>query len=76
MKIALMPGPRVAVLTDAGAVDVSAAFADIRYRAAADFAPRMLAALQTRRDRVAAMAAQGRAEPVGELLARRRDLQS
>ena len=59
MKLVLLEGPRVGVLRDGGAVDVTEAFADIRYRTAADFAPRVMAALSERRERVEALAADG-----------------
>ena len=48
------------MLRDGGMVDVSAAFADIRYRTAADRMPRVLATFQERRPRLEELAAQRR----------------
>src|SRR5919107_14698 len=50
-------------------VDVSDAFADIRYRTAADRMPRLLATLLERRPRLEKMAATGETLPVPELRA-------
>ena len=45
-------------------VDVSDAFADIRYRTAADRMPRVLATFQERRPRVEELAARGETLPL------------
>jgi 2-keto-4-pentenoate hydratase/2-oxohepta-3-ene-1,7-dioic acid hydratase in catechol pathway len=59
MKLVMLEGPRVGVLRDGGVVDVTEAFADIRFRTAADLAPRVIGALGERRERVDALAAVG-----------------
>ena len=69
MKLVLTSNDRLAVLTDGGAVDVSDAFADIRYRTAADRMPRVLAAFVDRRQRVEDLARQGQPMPVPSLQA-------
>lgn len=62
MRLALSADNRIGVLTSGGFVDVSDAFSDIRYRAAADRMPRVLGVLGERRAQVEALAASGRAE--------------
>jgi 2-keto-4-pentenoate hydratase/2-oxohepta-3-ene-1,7-dioic acid hydratase in catechol pathway len=57
MKLVLLAGPRIGVMRDDGIVDVTAAFADIRYRTPADWMPRVLAAFRERRSQVAELAA-------------------
>ncbi len=69
MKLVLTSDDRLAVLVDGGIVDVSEAFADIRYRTAADRMPSVLAALGDRRQRVEALARQGQSMPVPGLQA-------
>ena len=69
MKLVLTSDDRLAVLTDGGAVDVSDAFSDIRYRTAADRMPRVLAAFVDRRQRVEDLARQGQPMPVPSLQA-------
>jgi 2-keto-4-pentenoate hydratase/2-oxohepta-3-ene-1,7-dioic acid hydratase in catechol pathway len=62
MRLVLTQDDRLGVERDGGMVDVSAAFADIRYRTAADRMPRVLAAFDDRRSRVEELVASGRAE--------------
>jgi 2-keto-4-pentenoate hydratase/2-oxohepta-3-ene-1,7-dioic acid hydratase in catechol pathway len=57
------------VLRDGGMVDVSAAFANIRYRTSADRMPRVLASLQERRRRVEELEGSGEVESMPELQA-------
>jgi 2-keto-4-pentenoate hydratase/2-oxohepta-3-ene-1,7-dioic acid hydratase in catechol pathway len=59
MRLGLTRDNRIGVLRDGGMVDVSTAFADIRYRTAADRMPRVLASLAERRPRVEELAASG-----------------
>jgi 2-keto-4-pentenoate hydratase/2-oxohepta-3-ene-1,7-dioic acid hydratase in catechol pathway len=60
---------RIGVLRDGGMVDVSAAFADIPYRTAADRMPRVVAALKERQAQIEELAANGTPEPVPALQA-------
>jgi 2-keto-4-pentenoate hydratase/2-oxohepta-3-ene-1,7-dioic acid hydratase in catechol pathway len=69
MRIVLTSDNRIGVLRDGGMVDVSPAFADIRYRSAADRMPRVLASLPERRPRVEELAASGAPEPIPPLQA-------
>ena len=69
MRLVLTRDDRIGVLRDGGVVDVSGAFADIRYRTAADRMPRVLAAFQERRSRLEEMAANGESLPVPALQA-------
>lgn len=69
MRLVLTSDDRIAVLRDGGIVDISTAFDDIPYRAAADRMPRVLAALADRRERVESLAASGTVEPLGALQA-------
>jgi 2-keto-4-pentenoate hydratase/2-oxohepta-3-ene-1,7-dioic acid hydratase in catechol pathway len=69
MRLVLTQDDRIGVERDGGMVDVSAAFADIRYRTAADRMPRVLAAFNERRARVKELAAPGSAEPMPTLQA-------
>lgn len=69
MRIVLTTDDRIGVLRDDGMADVSAAFADIRYRTAADRMPRVMAALRERQQRVADLAASGATERVPALQA-------
>jgi 2-keto-4-pentenoate hydratase/2-oxohepta-3-ene-1,7-dioic acid hydratase in catechol pathway len=69
MKLVMLEGPRVGVLRSDGVADITSAFADIRYRTAADLAPRVIAALGERRERVEALAAAGPLLPTTKLLA-------
>jgi 2-keto-4-pentenoate hydratase/2-oxohepta-3-ene-1,7-dioic acid hydratase in catechol pathway len=69
MRLVLTQDDRIGVERDGGMVDVSAAFADIRYRTAADRMPRVLAAFNERRSRVEELAASGSAEPMPALQA-------
>jgi hypothetical protein len=52
MRLGLTRDNRIGALSDGGMVDVSDAFADIRYRTGADRMPRVLATLQERRPRL------------------------
>jgi 2-keto-4-pentenoate hydratase/2-oxohepta-3-ene-1,7-dioic acid hydratase in catechol pathway len=69
MRIVLTKDDRIGALVDGGMIDISAAFDDIRYRAAADRMPRVLAALAGRRDRIGEIVADGSPEPVPALQA-------
>jgi 2-keto-4-pentenoate hydratase/2-oxohepta-3-ene-1,7-dioic acid hydratase in catechol pathway len=69
MRLVLTGDDRIGALKDGGMVDVSDAFADIRYRTAGDRMPRLLATLQERRPRLEAMVARGETMPFPELQA-------
>ena len=69
MRLVLTRDDRIGVLRDGGMVDVSGAFADIRYRTAADRMPRVLATLRDRRPGIEEMAAGGETAPLPELQA-------
>jgi len=69
MKLVLVDGPRIGVQQDDDVIDVTAAFADMRYRTAADWMPRVIGALGERRARVEALAAEGAAIMNPRLLA-------
>jgi 2-keto-4-pentenoate hydratase/2-oxohepta-3-ene-1,7-dioic acid hydratase in catechol pathway len=69
MRLVLTRDDRIGVLKDGGMVDVSGAFADIRYRAAADRMPRVLATFHERRHRVEELTASGEMMPLSELQA-------
>jgi 2-keto-4-pentenoate hydratase/2-oxohepta-3-ene-1,7-dioic acid hydratase in catechol pathway len=69
MRLVTTGDDRIGALKDGGMVDVSDAFADIRYRTAGDRMPRLLATLQERRPRLEAMVARGETMPVPELQA-------
>jgi 2-keto-4-pentenoate hydratase/2-oxohepta-3-ene-1,7-dioic acid hydratase in catechol pathway len=69
MRLVLTQDDRIGVQRDGGMVDVSAAFADIPYRTAADRMPRVLASLQERRPRVETLAASGALESMPALQA-------
>jgi len=69
MKIVLTRDERIGIERDGGMVDVSAAFADIRYRGATDRMPRVCAAWHDRRSKVKALAANGPTEAMPELQA-------
>jgi 2-keto-4-pentenoate hydratase/2-oxohepta-3-ene-1,7-dioic acid hydratase in catechol pathway len=62
MKLVLTADNRIGVERDGGIVDVSSAFADIRYRTAIDRMPRVLAVLRERRDQIESLAASGTVE--------------
>jgi 2-keto-4-pentenoate hydratase/2-oxohepta-3-ene-1,7-dioic acid hydratase in catechol pathway len=62
MRIVLTADNRIGVEREGGMVDVSGAFADIRYRTAADRMLRVLAAFRERRPRVEELAASGEPE--------------
>jgi 2-keto-4-pentenoate hydratase/2-oxohepta-3-ene-1,7-dioic acid hydratase in catechol pathway len=62
MRLVLTTDDRISVERDGGAVDVSSAFEDIRFRTPADRMPRVLAALDERRARVEEVAARGKPE--------------
>lgn len=59
MRLVLTADDRIGVQRDGEVVDVSTAFADIRYRIAADRMPRVLAVLKERRQQVEELAAKG-----------------
>ena len=69
MRLVLTADDRIAVQRDGGLVDVSAAFADIRYRSAADRMPRVIAALRDRRNQIDELVSSGDTLPAGELQA-------
>jgi 2-keto-4-pentenoate hydratase/2-oxohepta-3-ene-1,7-dioic acid hydratase in catechol pathway len=69
MRLVLTNDNHIGALRNGGMVDVSTAFADIRYRTAADRMPRVLAELAERRARVEELAASGQAEPTPTLQA-------
>ncbi len=69
MRLVLTRDDRIGVLRDGGMVDVSDAFADVRYRTAADRMPRVLAMFRERRPRLEEMAARGETMPLPELQA-------
>ncbi|MBA2597002.1 MAG: fumarylacetoacetate hydrolase family protein [Chloroflexia bacterium] len=59
MRLVLTRDERIGVELDGGMIDVSAAFADIRYRTSADRMPRVMAVLHERRTDLERMAANG-----------------
>ena len=67
MRLVLTRDDRIGVLRNGDMVDVSEAFADIRYRTAADRMPRIIGSFQERRARVEDLAARGEAAPLPEL---------
>lgn len=67
MRLVLTRDDRIGVLRNGDMVDVTEAFADIRYRTAADRMPRVLGSFQERQPRVAEMAARGEAVPLPDL---------
>jgi len=69
MRLVLTKDDRIGVLTDGGMVDVSAAFADVRYRTSVDRMPRVLAALPKRRGQIEEIVAGEEADPVPALQA-------
>ena len=69
MRIVLTTDDRIGVLRDGGMVDVSAAFADVRHRTAADRMPRVMAVLRERQPQIADLAAAGSTEAVPALQA-------
>jgi 2-keto-4-pentenoate hydratase/2-oxohepta-3-ene-1,7-dioic acid hydratase in catechol pathway len=69
MRLVLTADNRIGVERDGGMVDVSAAFADVRFRTAADRMPRVLAVLRERRPRVEEIAASGNIEAMPALQA-------
>ncbi len=56
MRLALTAEDRIVVERDGGFVDVSPAFADIRFRTADDRMPRVIASLPDRRERIEQLA--------------------
>lgn len=69
MRLVLTKDDRIGALTADGMVDVSASFEDIRYRAAADRIPRVLAVLMDRWNKIEALVSSGTAEAVPALQA-------
>lgn len=69
MRFVLTTDDRIGALRDGAMVDVSAAFADIRYRTAADRMPRIVATIQERRSRVEELAGSGTPERLPALQA-------
>jgi 2-keto-4-pentenoate hydratase/2-oxohepta-3-ene-1,7-dioic acid hydratase in catechol pathway len=69
MRLVLTADNRIGVLRDGGMADVSDAFADVRYRTAADRMPRVLALFEERRGQVAELAASGAVAPLPALQA-------
>jgi 2-keto-4-pentenoate hydratase/2-oxohepta-3-ene-1,7-dioic acid hydratase in catechol pathway len=69
MRYVLTAGNQIGVLHNGGMVDVSAAFADIPYRTAADRMPRIVAVLSDRRSQVEELLASGAVTAVPDLQA-------
>ena len=69
MRLVLTRDDRIGLLKDGGMIDASEAFADIRYRTAADRMPRVLATFQERRPGLEEMAERGKTLPLPELQA-------
>lgn len=69
MRLMLTQDDRLVVERDGGVVDVSGAFADIRYRSAVDRMPRVLGVFLDRRAQVEELAASGTTEPMPALQA-------
>ena len=69
MRLVLTADDRIGALRDEGFIDVSAAFADIRYRTAADRMPRVLATLRERRSSLDELVANGEATAMPSLQA-------
>lgn len=69
MRLVLTRDDRIGVERDGGMVDVSEAFADIRFRTSADRMPRVLGALHERRASLATLAANGTPAPMPALQA-------
>jgi 2-keto-4-pentenoate hydratase/2-oxohepta-3-ene-1,7-dioic acid hydratase in catechol pathway len=69
MRLVLAADDRIGALRDEGFIDVSAAFADIRYRTAADRMPRVLATLRERRPSLDELVANGEATAMPSLQA-------
>jgi 2-keto-4-pentenoate hydratase/2-oxohepta-3-ene-1,7-dioic acid hydratase in catechol pathway len=69
MRLVLTADNRIGVERDGGMVDVSAAFADVRFRTAADRMPRVMDVLRDRRPQVAEITASGQVETMPALQA-------
>jgi 2-keto-4-pentenoate hydratase/2-oxohepta-3-ene-1,7-dioic acid hydratase in catechol pathway len=69
MRYVLTADNQIGVLHNGGMVDVSAAFADIPYRTAADRMPRIVAVLSDRRSQVEELLASGAVTSIPDLLA-------
>jgi 2-keto-4-pentenoate hydratase/2-oxohepta-3-ene-1,7-dioic acid hydratase in catechol pathway len=69
MRLVLTRDDRIGVLRNGDMVDVSEAFADLRYRTAADRMPRVIGAFAERRAQVEDLAARGEAVPLPDLQA-------
>lgn len=69
MRLVLSADDRIGVQTDAGFVDVSSVFDDIRYRSAADRMPRVLGVFKERRSQLEELASSGSAESMPALQA-------
>jgi 2-keto-4-pentenoate hydratase/2-oxohepta-3-ene-1,7-dioic acid hydratase in catechol pathway len=69
MRLVLTRDDRIGIERGGGMVDVSSAFADVRYRSAADRMPRVLAVLAERKARIEEMATQGAPEAMPALQA-------
>ncbi len=69
MRLVLTRDDRIGVERDGGMVDVSEAFADIRFRTSADRMPRVLGALHERRASLETLAANGTPAPMPALQA-------
>lgn len=68
MRLVLTADNRLGMLREGGVVDVSSVFDDIRYRAAADRMPRVMAELENRRSRLEALLERGELEALPALL--------
>lgn len=69
MRLVLTTDNRLGVERDGGMVDISAIFADVRYRSAADRMPRVIAELAHRREAIEEVAASGERIPLPALQA-------
>lgn len=67
MRLVLSQDNRLGVERDGGMIDVTAAFADIPFRSAADRMPRVIATLADRRSAVEELAASGEVAPLPAL---------
>jgi 2-keto-4-pentenoate hydratase/2-oxohepta-3-ene-1,7-dioic acid hydratase in catechol pathway len=69
MRLVLTADNRLGALREGGMVDISAVFADVRYRSAADRMPRVIAEFGNRREAIDEVAASGERIPLPALKA-------
>lgn len=69
MRLVLTADNRLGILSEAGMIDVSSAFSDVRYRTSVDRMPRVLALLGERRGRIEDIVSSESPEPVPSLQA-------